>query len=419
MIDDSLTNRIRQFFHSRPCRTFGLLLMMTACLFFAGRQTITGKAADPTSESTEGFTDGSGLKDSFSSDDMEKLVEGTEDQDEEDADGDEQDRDDADGGEQIEGDSDPEDWGEEDQDDGDPEAEDSFEEDNEDDEEEEKAASVSKAGTPVRIVLSGQKRFKAGDYYFYANANFDTLLYSSTADGEGSELLKGENFKSIFVTDGRDLYYFTSGGLERYSIDKRSAELIMPLDAGQVVTPYILQVYGGKYYYTLYKNDTNSVFYCYDIQEKKVSAIAEDRLAPDLYSGAEGQYMILMSTDFSKTYLYDCTSGQTHEVGQGTVCTSFWQGNLYVSQIENQSVGSAHLKVCSLPDLQVVKAITIGENIITNSFADGYFYYSYGKQDENGSIQEEHFVRVDPMTGEQKAISREECDLALYNRKNP
>lgn len=399
MIYDSFLDRIRQFTHSRPFRTLGLLFMLTACLFFAGRQVIVGRAA-------------------------ENIVEGGQSQSEAPAEGndtgipaneEETDSEDPETEEEIEEGTSSEEIEEEIE-----EVEmDEDEEDTEATEENSDTTAVSEAGTPVRIILSGEKRFKAGNYYFHANKNFDTLFYSRSETDEGDALLIGDSFTSTFVSDGKDLYYFTADGLTRLSIDDQTTELVMPVEKSDYITPYILQVYEGKYYYTLYQDDTNSVFYCYDSKDGKISTIAEDRLAPDLYSGAEGQYMILMSTDFSKTYIYDCSSGQTHEIGQGTVTASFWQGMLYVSQINNYEGNSAHLKACSLPDLKVVKAITIGENILTNSFADGFFYYSYGKQDEAGNLTEEHFVRVDPLTGDQQSISKEECNLALYNQANP
>ncbi len=397
MIYDSLLDRIRQFTHSRPFSTLGLLFMLTACLFFAGRQVIVGRAA-------------------------ENIVEGGQSQSEAPAEGndtgipaneEEADSEDPETEEEIEEGTSSEEIEEE------IEEVEMDEDDTEATEEDSDTTAVSEAGTPVRIILSGEKRFKAGNYYFHANKNFDTLFYSRSETDEGDALLIGDSFTSTFVSDGKDLYYFTADGLTRLSIDDQTTELVMPVEKSDYITPYILQVYEGKYYYTLYQDDTNSVFYCYDSKDGKVSTIAEDRLAPDLYSGAEGQYMILMSTDFSKTYIYDCSSGQTHEIGQGTVTASFWQGMLYVSQINNYEGNSAHLKACSLPDLKVVKAITIGENILTNSFADGFFYYSYGKQDEAGNLTEEHFVRVDPLTGDQQSISKEECNLALYNQANP
>ena len=423
MIYTTLLCRLRKHLHKKSCRTFALLLMMTACLFFAGRQgsiSLTAKAAGHVSEgfigggAKEGFSDDGGQPENStekvqenepdqiqeaeesSEEASEKIVENTEESNEDSDDGSE--------GFSTESES--------------------SEEDSEDSDSEEQTESTteetaSQGAVPVRIVLNGQKRYKAGSYYFYANKNFDALLFSTSEKEEGSGLLSGADFVSTFITDGSSLYYFTSRGLTRYSIDSRAAELIMPLETGELVTPYILQVYEGKYYYTIYESDTNSVFYCYDSSDGKVSTIAEDRLAPNLYSGAQGRYMLLMSTDFSRTYLYDSSSGQTHEVGQGSVNACFWNDKLYVSQIDNYEGGSVHLSAYTLPDLKVVKAITIGENILTNSFADGYFYYSYGKQDDQGNLKEEYYVRIDPLTGDQKAISKEECNLALYNQKEP
>ncbi len=430
MIYDSILDRIRQFIQARPFRVPGLLLMLTACLFFAGRQGIVSRAAEQNAaasvtgrDSTEALlnnaeenvveggqsqsaaqeegtdasipvTDGESISEEPAAE--EEIEEGSStDEDEEEI-------------EEVEEGSDEE-----------AEEEEAEEETEETEDKSSETTAASQAGTPVRIILSGEKRFKAGNYYFHANKDFNTLYYSRSETDEGDALLIGDSFSSTFVSDGKDLYYFTADGLTRLSIDDLSTELVMPMEKSDYVTPYILQVYKGKYYYTLYQSDTNSVFYCYDSKDGQVSTIAEDRLAPDLYPGAEGQYMILMSTDFSKTYLYDCSSGQTHEIGQGTVTASFWQGMLYVSQINNYKGNSAHLKACSLPDLKVVKAITIGENILTNSFADGCFYYSYGKQDDTGNLTEEHFVQVDPLTGEQKSISKEECNLALYNQADP
>ena len=455
MIYETLLDGLRKHFHKKSFRTFTLLLMLTAAISFAGRQGTFCRTVKASSQAKESFSDGESTENFSKDEDSEKPEKSAEKVEKKDADqtedagenntvdkekdeekslktnedGEEKiiennektDDDASDAPEKFSKESEgSEEEIEEDEDgDGSDDNDDSGEDETDEQSESTAQESASQAGVPVRIVLSGQKRFKAGDYYFYANKDFDTLLYARSDKEEGSELLSQEDFVSIFVSDGSSLYYFTSRGLERYSIDSRTAELVMPLEAGELVTPYILQVYEGKYYYTLYESDTNSVFYCYNSSDGKVSTVAEDRLAPNLYSGAEGRYMLLMSTDFSRTYLYDCSSGQTHEVGQGTVNASFWKDKLYVSQIDNYEGGSVHLSAYTLPDLKVVKAITIGENILTNSFADGYFYYSYGKQDKQGSLKEEHFVRIDPLTGDQKAISKKECNLALYNQEEP
>ena len=458
MIYDTLLDILRRYLHKKSFRTFALLLMLTAALSFAAGKGTFSRTVKASGQPNESFADGESTENFDNDGDSEKPEKSTEKVEKKDAeqtqdagenntehreDGEEKTKENKEDSEEkiIENKEDSEEKIIENKEDGEEKIienkeetddEDSEEgEDNEDsgedsDDQEMDAQSdsstrepASQAGVPVRIVLNGQKRFKAGDYYFYANKDFDTLFYSRSDKDEGSELLSQEDFVSTFVTDGSSLYYFTSRGLERYSIDSRTAELVMPLEAGELVTPYILQVYEGKYYYTLYESDTNSVFYCYNSSDGKLSTIAEDRLAPNLYSGAEGRYMLLMSTDFSRTYLYDCSSGQTHEIGQGTVNASFWKDKLYVSQIDNYEGGSVHLSAYTLPDLKVVKAITIGEYILTNSFADGYFYYSYGKQDDQGSLKEEHFVRIDPLTGEQKAISKKECNLALYNQEEP
>ena len=245
MIYSTLLRKTGKHLNRKTCRIFALLLMMTACLFFAGRQgsiSLTARAAGLTSE---GFT-GGGAKEGFSDEGSKQPENSTEKAQKNETDQiQDAEENSEEASEQIVENTEENSDGSDDGAEGFSTESESSEEDSEDSDTEEETESsteetASQAAVPVRIVLNGQKRYKAGGHYFYANKNFDTLLFADSENEEGSELLSGADFVSTFVTDGSSLYYFTSRGLECYSIDSRTAELVMPLETSELVTPYIL-----------------------------------------------------------------------------------------------------------------------------------------------------------------------------------